>query len=233
MIGRKGKAQPGLGEVEVSLCRGWVSGLAGVLAMLGAAQAQAPEDLSAGKSPSQMFASDCSACHKSPQGLAKGSSAGALATFLREHYTASRQTAAALAGFLVGAGPGRPGPAAAPVATPGPNARHGAAPAGERPADAPAQPRPPARVPVDSVETAEGQGTAARPRRPAAQDRPKPLEGQPTRPVMRRPQAPKHEETISPPVEPSPAAALATPAAPRVESKPVVDADGLPTTIYY
>jgi hypothetical protein len=54
------------------------------------------------KPPAQLFATDCtgSGCHKGPQGLGKGQFPGALAGFLREHYTNSRESAAALAGYL-------------------------------------------------------------------------------------------------------------------------------------
>jgi len=56
------------------------------------------------KPPAALFASDCTGagCHKGPQGLSKGQSQGSLAGFLREHYTNSRQSAAALAGYLSG-----------------------------------------------------------------------------------------------------------------------------------
>jgi hypothetical protein len=52
------------------------------------------------KPPAALFNSDCTGagCHKGPQGLAKGQSQGSLAGFLREHYTNSRESAAALAG---------------------------------------------------------------------------------------------------------------------------------------
>ena len=54
------------------------------------------------KPPAQLFASDCTGagCHKGPQGLGQGPVAGQLASFLREHYTNSRESAAALAGYL-------------------------------------------------------------------------------------------------------------------------------------
>jgi hypothetical protein len=53
------------------------------------------------KPPAQLFATDCtgSGCHKGPQGLGKNAGIG-LASFLREHYTNSRESAAALAGYL-------------------------------------------------------------------------------------------------------------------------------------
>jgi hypothetical protein len=54
------------------------------------------------KPPAQLFATDCtgSGCHKSPQGLGRNASFGGLAGFLREHYTNSRESAAALANYL-------------------------------------------------------------------------------------------------------------------------------------
>jgi hypothetical protein len=66
----------------------------------------AAQDYSAGKTAAQLFASDCSACHKSPGGLAKGQSISALTQFLKEHYTTKEENAAALAAYLSGAGPG-------------------------------------------------------------------------------------------------------------------------------
>lgn len=62
--------------------------------------AAAQENLDAGKSPAQIFASDCAICHKSPQGLAKGGGLLGVSRFLREHYTASRETAAVLGAYL-------------------------------------------------------------------------------------------------------------------------------------
>jgi hypothetical protein len=75
---------------------------AGVLAaglLPGAGQAQ--ENIDAGKSAAQLYASDCAICHKSAQALNK--SAGGLfglESFLREHYTASRESAAVIAAYL-------------------------------------------------------------------------------------------------------------------------------------
>ena len=61
------------------------------------------ENFSAGKPPAQLFASDCtgSGCHKGPQGLSKDRGRVGLTGFLREHYTNSRESAAALAAYLV------------------------------------------------------------------------------------------------------------------------------------
>jgi hypothetical protein len=67
------------------------------------AQAQAT-NLEAGKSPSQIFAGTCNACHKGPRGLLKTVPAGSLPTFLRQHYTTSPEMAGVLASFLVSNG---------------------------------------------------------------------------------------------------------------------------------
>ena len=72
--------------------------------------AAAQETLGRNKSPAQTFASDCAVCHKSPQGLAKsGGGLFGVESFLREHYTSSKESAAALANYLRAAdsGPGR------------------------------------------------------------------------------------------------------------------------------
>ena len=84
--------------------------LIGVLCSVPDARAQnepPPQGVSRGenfsaKPPAQLFASDCtgSGCHKSPQGLARTQGFGGLAGFLREHYTNSRESAAALANYL-------------------------------------------------------------------------------------------------------------------------------------
>lgn len=69
-----------------------------------------PMDLDEGKSPQQMFSNACVVCHQSPQGLAKGRSAGQLGSFLRQHYTTGTGQAATLAGFLTSGGLDRGGP---------------------------------------------------------------------------------------------------------------------------
>jgi hypothetical protein len=75
--------------------------LATIIWTLGLASgAGAQENLDRGKSPVQLFASDCSICHKSPQGLAKAGELLGLDNFLRTHYTASRESASAIASYL-------------------------------------------------------------------------------------------------------------------------------------
>src|ERR1700716_4562854 len=62
------------------------------------------QNLEAGKSPSQIFAGTCNACHKSPRGLLKNVPASSLPGFLRQHYTTSSDMASVLASFLVSNG---------------------------------------------------------------------------------------------------------------------------------
>ncbi len=84
------------------LLGGWLA-IGAVVASSGIALAQ--RDYSAGKTPEQLFVHDCSACHASPQGLARSRDARSLTGFLREHYTTQTRTAALLANYLVNAPP--------------------------------------------------------------------------------------------------------------------------------
>jgi mono/diheme cytochrome c family protein len=70
-----------------------------VLAVWTAGSAAAQENLDKGKTPAQLYASDCAICHKSPRGLAKGVGRFGLGNFLREHYTASRESAAVISAY--------------------------------------------------------------------------------------------------------------------------------------
>ena len=69
----------------------------------GAAHAQVT-NLVAGKSPSQIFAGTCNACHKSPRGLLKTVPASSLPGYLRQHYTTSSDMASLLSSYLVSNG---------------------------------------------------------------------------------------------------------------------------------
>jgi hypothetical protein len=89
---------------------GFVAALGlGVLAMI-PMQARAQVNIDQGKSPADIFANDCAACHKSTRGLANGQNSLALSSFLREHYTASKEQANALAAYVLanGGGSGTP-----------------------------------------------------------------------------------------------------------------------------
>jgi hypothetical protein len=89
------------------------------------ASAPAPaQDLTAGKTPAQLFHSDCAECHHSPSGLARTRDVRALSSFLREHYTSKSETAGALAAYVSefaagGAGARNRGAGAATPATDG------------------------------------------------------------------------------------------------------------------
>src|ERR1700760_5140348 len=80
--------------------------LAGCL--VGSAAWAQVQNLEAGKSPSQLFAGTCNACHKSPRGLLKTVSPGALPGFLREHYTTSGDMASQLSSYLISNGASDP-----------------------------------------------------------------------------------------------------------------------------
>jgi hypothetical protein len=81
--------------------------LATVMLLIGfcaAERAQAQENLEAGKSPSQIFADTCTACHKGSRGLLKTVAPGSLPGFLRQHYTTSPAMAGVLASYLISNG---------------------------------------------------------------------------------------------------------------------------------
>ena len=84
------------------LRRGWLVlgamvALTGPLLATTAAQAQ---NLDQGKNAQRLFADTCSACHRSPRGLAKGRYRFTLMMFLKEHYSTSSNTASELADYL-------------------------------------------------------------------------------------------------------------------------------------
>lgn len=71
------------------------------LAMFVASSAGAQTSLGQNKTGAQLYASVCVDCHKSPQAL-KPTGIFGFESFLREHYTADRQSAAAIAAYLNG-----------------------------------------------------------------------------------------------------------------------------------
>jgi mono/diheme cytochrome c family protein len=70
------------------------------LALACASAAADAQDLTAGKTPAQLFGSDCAECHRSPSSVAGTLDVRALAGFLREHYTTKSETAGALAAYV-------------------------------------------------------------------------------------------------------------------------------------
>ena len=80
-----------------------VAAMAAMLPLMAASQAQAENENFSNKPAPALFNADCtgSGCHKSPAGLGKNQSQSGLAGFLREHYTNSRESAAALAAYIL------------------------------------------------------------------------------------------------------------------------------------
>jgi hypothetical protein len=72
------------------------------LALCVASAAGAQGNLEEGKTAAQLYASDCATCHKSPQSVNNTKWLFGLESFLRQHYTSSRESAAILAAYLKG-----------------------------------------------------------------------------------------------------------------------------------
>lgn len=72
-----------------------MAALASVAVWLTATPASAQSNLDAGKSPAQIFANTCNACHRNPREIKKTTPG-----FMREHYTTGTQEAAAMAAYL-------------------------------------------------------------------------------------------------------------------------------------
>ena len=151
------------------------------LCLVGGARAQ--ESLDRGKSATQLFASDCSACHKSPRALAKAGGLFGLDTFLRTHYTASRESATAIANYLKSLDTGPASPARSSkrsakgdgTAQPGDRKKPGAKPGEAKGASKSSQSKPPEARPSDIL-APEPKSTESKPAVPSAGE-PKPAEG--------------------------------------------------------
>ncbi len=70
------------------------------LALCVASSATAQINLDQGKTAAQLYAADCASCHKSPQSVSNTKWFFGLESFLSQHYTSSRQSAAILAAYL-------------------------------------------------------------------------------------------------------------------------------------
>lgn len=164
--------------------------------------ATAQTDLTAGKSPAQMFTSDCVACHKSASGLSRGRDPSSVARFLREHYTSSPANAGVLAGYLAGAGGAAPAdPRGRGRQAPGQDEARPADPRAGQPAGQPArQPRQPVAVAPEGEAAPAAERPAPRQRQqqaaPAADGQPA-AERQPAAEPPRR----SNERLASTPVE--------------------------------
>ncbi len=188
----------------------------GLLAGLAPALAHAQTNIDQGKTPAQIFATDCAECHKAARGLASGKNSATLTEFLREHYTTSREQAAALAAYVLGGRGGESGGAAAQG--------HGQKPVVEH-----------ARVPAEEPKPAKHQA-----RQPE-----KPEEGAPATTKLQRPadeqpatatRSRRKEPKTPPPQEPAavahgPAAVVAEPGPTETPSQETsaTPADAAPT----
>jgi hypothetical protein len=109
------------------LALGTAVALTGPLLATTAAQAQ---NLDQGKTAPRLFADTCSACHRSPRGLAHGRYRLTLMMFLKEHYSTSSNTASELADYLASVDVPQGGPPRTGAGKP------------------PRKPRPPAQAPA-------------------------------------------------------------------------------------
>ncbi|HVX99868.1 MAG TPA: hypothetical protein VHA55_08775 [Pseudorhodoplanes sp.] len=187
-------------------------------------------DLNQGKPPSEIFKSDCSVCHKSPQGLAKGGGVAGLQSFLRQHYTTGAPQAAAMASYLAsvgGGGSAKPVSPTRPEKPEKPEKPERASPEHQRPAVAR---RPAAGEPAnDGLITPNSAKPEAEPAHPARRGvRPEKPEEPKQAPARAR--APKIEEAK--PAEPEKREVVSEPAprssepaaAPAPEPKPAAPA---------
>jgi hypothetical protein len=186
---------PALRRCVVSNWRVWPFALVAAAVCVVGARGQ---NLDEGKTGPQLFALDCVACHRSPQGLAKNHSGWSLTSFLRQHYTSSSGSANVLAAYLTSGAnaraeqkKGKADERQAKQASPRDQAKAGATPAVEPP---PGQ--PPARK----------QKEAARPADPAAE-----LPSRANRKTRRAPEA-ADPIPISPSESPAAAASGSPPA---------------------
>ncbi|MGY4418347.1 hypothetical protein ACVWY2_000772 [Bradyrhizobium sp. JR6.1] len=133
-----------------------------LIGCLSAVSAQA-QNLEAGKSPSQIFANTCTACHKSPRGLLKTVPAGSLPGFLRQHYTTSSDMAGVLASYLISNGANDPRYQAKdqPKGAKGRDGRQEANQSPEQPAERPSRRQHQGAAPQEGAK--EGAREAAKP----------------------------------------------------------------------
>lgn len=194
-------------------------------------------DLNEGKSPPQMFASDCAVCHQKPHGLAKGRSAGQLASFLRQHYTTGIEQARAMAGFLTSSGIDRGSAEPATARERGPVERPPAPVGARRPADSgdsgpEAAPSENRRKPAGAQasrpsEPRDGAGRKPDRRRPAA-DRPAPAGAPAAKPEIGETKPAEVSATAAQSAEAPPAAPEPERVESPVEEKPAAPPPPIP-----
>ena len=177
-------------------------------------EASAQTNIDQGKSPAEIFANACAVCHKTTRGLATGQNSLMLSSFLREHYTASKDQAAALAAYVLASGGSGPAPQAAQK----PSAEHPRT-AVEEPRNGETRAGEPKNAEAKNAEPKNGEAKNAEPKR-------RPIRCTSRRSAKRRLQPPnwseqKEEEAKPKPhAEPSPAASSPAPAVGMRETSP-------------
>ncbi len=140
-----------------------------LIGCLTAVAVHAVENLEAGKSPAQIFAGTCNACHKSPRGLLRSVPPSSLPGFLRQHYTTSSDMASVLSSYLVanGATDTRAQPKDGKDGKQKDGAKEGTKEAARAPGDQNAKQQPQVRLPRPG-ETPDRPDIIMRPEPPAA-----------------------------------------------------------------
>jgi hypothetical protein len=179
------------------------------------------QDFTAGKTPAQLFASDCSACHRSPDGLGKKYSMGSLTGFLRAHYTTKQESAGALANYVMGFAKLRP------VATTSPTAEDAKLPDGKHRGDlsSDGEKKPRAKPPGTAANEDHPPVPQPAPAAEATIQPPAPAAAQGTKPA--RATAAEREAT-KPAGKPSAQVRAAAPAAPEPAAPAVQEAAAPP-----
>ena len=158
--------------------------LATVMLLIGgfAAAPVRAQNLEAGKSPSQIFAGTCTACHKGARGLLKTVAPGSLPGFLRQHYTTSSEMASVLSSYLISNG-------ATDTRYIGNQPKQGTKDAKQEPSGAPTQldrfGRPIRRAPVQEAARPDGDGRVPQ-AEPEGRPRPQPARQSRCRQTRRR-----------------------------------------------
>jgi hypothetical protein len=117
--------------------------------------ADAQGNIDAGKTPAQIFGDTCAGCHRSARELRRAS-----ASFLRSHYTAGSDEAAAMANYLAGVGGNEP------------RSNTATQPQPKRPPAEVAKQPPAARPAVEQAKSGTAPGTAQSPAQPQPKSRP-------------------------------------------------------------
>jgi hypothetical protein len=194
----------GAEEFRVS---GRIAATIGLILGLAPVAALAQVNLDQGKTAAQIFAADCATCHKAPRGLGAGKNSLMLSSFLREHYTSSKEQAASLAAYVLGAGGGGE-----------PAQNHGLKPAAATATERAKieEPKPATRAGRPNAKPEESPPATAKLQEPKSEEEPSTLRREPPNGARGRRKEPEGTPAVQ-----EPAAVVAQPAAaPAEESSP-------------